>query len=98
MKTATICAVFFTLVFCPGCATIITHGGPGSEDLADLPHGVYRGVRLDGCFVFSQPGSDEPGVFRFLGAVDLPLSAGADTIVLPYDLITLGNTNRDEGQ
>ena len=93
-KAVSFCVVLFTLVFSgAGCATIITHGGPGSKDLADLPQGVYRGIRLDACFVFAPPGSDEPGVFRVLFAVDIPFCAAADTIVLPYDLATLGNTN-----
>ena len=67
---------------------MITHNGPGSRDLADLPYGVYCGARFDGVGIVSKY-EETPQFFRVLVLVDFPFSAAADTVVLPYDLATL---------
>lgn len=66
--------VVFLLVVASGCGTIYQHQNGDAH--------LYSGVRLDGvaiCHV-GEPGA----MLAFL--LDLPLSALADTILLPYDL------------
>jgi uncharacterized protein YceK len=72
------------ICFCGGCGTICTRGKTEPGDWWATPTGVYRGVRLDGSLI---------GDGDLAPIVDIPLSAIADTIVLPYDLSTL-HTNK----
>jgi uncharacterized protein YceK len=72
------------ICFCGGCGTISTQGKTGPGDLWATPSGVYRGVRFDGSIIAA---GDWPVI------VDIPFSAIADTIVLPYDLATLHTNN-----
>jgi uncharacterized protein YceK len=72
------------ICFCGGCGTISTQGITKPGDWWATPTGVYRGVRFDGSFIAA---GDLPVV------IDIPFSAIADTIVLPYDLATL-HTNK----
>ena len=65
------------LIICgSGCASIATHAGGGDEDTRT---GVYRGVRYGCRHLTDDQGG---GILIF----DIPLSAVADTLLLPYDL------------
>jgi uncharacterized protein YceK len=89
IKAICVRTMFFALVFSEGCATVITHHGPGSEDFGDLPYGVYRGARFDGKGIVSKY-SETPEFFRVFCILDFPPSAVEDTLLLPYDLTTVG--------
>jgi uncharacterized protein YceK len=59
-----------------GCGTIATHFEGGDEA---IKAGAYRGVRYD----YRNLGDDQAGGILFF---DIPFSAAADTLILPYDL------------
>lgn len=80
-----IVAVLLPIIYsCAGCGAICTRGKTKPGDLWDTPTGVYRGVRFDGSMIAA---GDLPVI------IDIPFSAIADTVVLPYDLATL-HTNK----
>jgi uncharacterized protein YceK len=78
------------VTLCSGCASVTSRSGEHE------PHNsIYLGVREDiyivqtGELIYSAHG-DLP---RFIGALDLPLSAVADTAFLPFDLFRLAQAN-----
>jgi uncharacterized protein YceK len=86
-----IVAFLLTIIcFCEGCGTITNQGKTRPGDCWSAPFGVYRGVRFDGSIIAD--GDWPPGI-KVLSLVDIPFSAIADTIALPYDLSTL-RTNK----
>ncbi len=85
-------AVAAVLIFGCACGTMQNNGSwPGPE-----PGRIYGGVRLDlkeigeaaGTLACPTPkkSSDSPGVQILFRTVDLPLSAAADTLSLPWNI------------
>ena len=74
----------FFAVMCTGCSTILTHTGTRDEFISFRGEGVYQGVRLDSC-VIAHAAPEDP-LMLALAVFDFPLSAIADTILLPYDI------------
>jgi uncharacterized protein YceK len=70
--------LLLALVLYSGCGTIFTHTVARDE----RETGVYQGVRFD--WECGTGGDQLAGPLLIL---DLPLSLGADTLVLPYDII-----------
>jgi uncharacterized protein YceK len=76
------------VIFCGGCGTILTHTGDPGSDMGNMfrKNGVYRGVRFDSSFIGSE---ESTAGLRVCGVIDFPFSLSADTLVFPYDLVTL---------
>jgi uncharacterized protein YceK len=86
-------STLLVLSLCTGCGTICSHNGEGL-----VKGGVYQGVRFDARVLShsdigwgkDQEAYDDPsfvGVSICYAVWDLPLSAMADTVVLPVDLL-----------
>jgi len=77
-----------SLFFFSGCACVMTHTQQSPEG-----KGPYSGVRADG-WLLGHPnsvgdavfGHISPAIVMPLALIDLPLSAGFDTFLLPIDL------------
>ena len=78
MKTPLSMLALFVALVVSGCGTIATHAGGGDEATQT---GAYRGVR----YISRHVGDDQGGGIFIL---DIPLSAVADTLLLPYDLLS----------
>lgn len=76
------------LFLCAGCASVMTHTQRDADG-----KGPYSGVRGD-AWVLGHPnsvgdaviGRVSPAIVVPLAFVDMPLSAGLDTLLLPIDL------------
>lgn len=83
-----------------GCASIDTHTSKAADST-----GPYSGVRTDASMIAGPKENrlmlDFPVWMDALGvacaAIDLPLSAGIDTLLLPYDLATLRRSATEGG-
>jgi uncharacterized protein YceK len=65
-----------------GCAAITTReGGIG---------GPYSGVRSDAYYIANPSAADDPGS-QILDIADMPFSFLADTVCLPFDLLSNNN-------
>lgn len=64
-----------------GCGTIVSMRDPPNNR-----NYVYSGVRLDCWAVFGPDSEFIHPVLKGIGVVDLPFSAAADTICLPYTI------------
>ena len=93
----------FSTLLISGCSTITHHKGTTTGGNSE---GIYRGTREDvGGISLMVAHADEVATgdigfgqwsfFFLFGLVDLPLSFVADTLYLPYDLATLGDTSED---
>ncbi len=80
MKTRAV-SLLILLSFCSGCGTVNTHS---SVPEAHNPQGPYDGVRYDWHKLSVDHHVDAVCFF----ALDLPISALADTVFLPIDLST----------
>lgn len=78
-----------------GCGTVVAHAQKFDPPYKDIPvssvdmptTGVYRGVKFDSHHFFSVR-SDTPGYPFLIDALilcDIPISAAADTLTLPFD-------------
>jgi uncharacterized protein YceK len=83
-----------------GCGTIASHlPPPKGEPLPATAIGQYRGVQwdlklLDTGVRMTDPGAENlETLFLPLYLADLPLSAVADTILLPFDKVHTSTTN-----
>jgi uncharacterized protein YceK len=67
-----------------GCGTTVAHTNfmGVKEDLREQGIKVYRGVRFDSAICYLG------GVWAAPVLIDIPLSAAADTLLLPFDLLT----------
>jgi len=77
---------FAMLALCAGCGTVVNH----TTDTMTRA-GAYSGVRLDADTISYASQTNSEGSYGvwmipFL-AIDMPISAVADTLLLPYDLI-----------
>jgi len=70
-------------LLCHGCGTMASHDGSPMG----INRGVYRGVRYD-CDAIAHADGCAAGSAPFY-AIDMPLSLAADTICLPFDVLTL---------
>lgn len=89
-------AALALLLFCSGCATLVTR-------VVDPEYGdqVYPATRIDLCgFAYlledQKKGGDEYHCLAVLPAVDLPFSLVTDTVLLPVDLAVMGWKARKE--
>ena len=85
-------------ILCSGCGTIAGHdvfatGSCMSPVQETNMKGIYRGIRYDCQELASlkRPVGErwQYAFVPLLVFVEMPLSLGADTLVLPYDLLTL---------
>src|SRR5215469_2327561 len=95
---------FALLIFCcAGCSSLLQHDFLDPTIFGHASPGVYRGVRLDANYIFRpkhtigpqppDPNSPVTPTGEILamsyGIIDFPFSLTADTLIFPYDLITL---------
>lgn len=72
----------------PGCGTLMSRDGAGPE-----PRRVYRGVRWEAEAIHqlaTESKSDHRGsaqTFMWCAIADFPITAAADTVILPFELI-----------
>ena len=91
------------LALCSGCGTIAGHdvfatGSCMSPVQATNMKGVYRGIRLDAGALCTSPPPDQTWRYVFIPVllfIEMPASLVADTLVLPYDLVTLTTQEKD---
>jgi len=78
--------MMFTTTALVGCSTVATLTGVANSDPSDrcaIPQ-VYSGVAYDACLI--RNGAEEYGI-AVIAVLDLPISAVADTVALPYTLV-----------
>jgi len=88
MKRSLVAISVLTPLIYSGCATLFEHSN--SDDRyspIDQKAGIYQGVRadLENAGLRSIGSSEWP--YAFANILDLPFSAIADTLILPYDVI-----------
>ncbi len=85
MKQAVTTIVMIACACLTGCGTIHTL----TENKYNAPQNqywVYGGVRMDWDFVAGPPSPFLPRWVRVFGIADVPFSAVADTVCLPYTI------------
>jgi uncharacterized protein YceK len=73
------CSFVLAPLWCPDAPSITTReGGIG---------GPYSGVRSDAYYIANPGAADDPGS-QILDVADMPISFLADTVCLPFDLLS----------
>jgi len=82
LRGTALAAMLSAIPFLPGCGTIMSFGNNGIQEA-----GIYSGLRLDikASFLGELSGRVEP--LRLFFILDIPLSLGLDTVLLPAMVI-----------